>query len=268
MTWHFTRDAGAFRTAAGDRLAAAPARHTTVLTLADGAALLGWWTEPDGAVTGTCVLAAPDVPVLGVMARPAARALARTLPGVDAVTGVRGETDTCGTFARQLGRSWRTTRRMRLFRLGEPTPPCPPPPGRARPATAEDVPLAVAWTRDFARGVGEPPGDDHTPQISARVADGRLYLWEDEGVPVSMAGLSPTLAGQARVSLVYTPPERRGRGYAGAVTSTVGRVAADAGAAHVLLFTDLANPTSNALYPRLGYRPVCDHAALSFTAGP
>ena len=32
----------------------------------------------------------------------------------------------------------------------------------------------------------------------------------------------------------------------------------------VLLFTDLANPTSNALYQRLGYEPVEDRAIWSF----
>jgi predicted GNAT family acetyltransferase len=33
----------------------------------------------------------------------------------------------------------------------------------------------------------------------------------------------------------------------------------------VLLFTDLANATSNAIYQRLGYRPVEDRIELSFS---
>jgi predicted GNAT family acetyltransferase len=33
----------------------------------------------------------------------------------------------------------------------------------------------------------------------------------------------------------------------------------------VLLFTDLANPTSNGLYQRIGYRPVSDFATYDFT---
>jgi predicted GNAT family acetyltransferase len=32
----------------------------------------------------------------------------------------------------------------------------------------------------------------------------------------------------------------------------------------VLLFTNLANPTSNALYQRIGYRPVMDFAVYDF----
>jgi predicted GNAT family acetyltransferase len=63
---------------------------------------------------------------------------------------------------------------------------------------------------------------------------------------------------------VYTPRELRGRGYAGAVTTVVSRAALDAGAVDVVLFTDLANATSNALYQRLGYRPVEDRAVVEF----
>ncbi|MFH9014804.1 GNAT family N-acetyltransferase [Streptomyces sp. NPDC017943] len=37
------------------------------------------------------------------------------------------------------------------------------------------------------------------------------------------------------------------------------------GAAEVVLFTDLADPTSNGLYQRLGYRPVADFAVYDFT---
>jgi predicted GNAT family acetyltransferase len=66
------------------------------------------------------------------------------------------------------------------------------------------------------------------------------------------------------VSPVYTPSDLRGRGYAGAVTAAVSRAALDAGAGEVLLFTDLANPTSNALYQRIGYVPVSDRVSLDF----
>ena len=64
---------------------------------------------------------------------------------------------------------------------------------------------------------------------------------------------------------MYTPPGQRGRGYGGAVTWTVSRAARDAGPAQVLLFTDLANPTSNALYQRLGYQPVADRLVLALS---
>jgi predicted GNAT family acetyltransferase len=70
----------------------------------------------------------------------------------------------------------------------------------------------------------------------------------------------------ARVGPVYALPEQRRRGYGGAVTVAVTQAALDDGAASVVLFTNLANPTSNALYVRLGYRPLSDRVMLTFEA--
>ncbi|MFD8547301.1 GNAT family N-acetyltransferase [Streptomyces sp. NPDC059649] len=103
--------------------------------------------------------------------------------------------------------------------------------------------------------------------LDDRIADGRCLLWEDRGRPVSMAGVTRTLAGTARVTPFHTPPELRGRGFAGAVTAAVSAAARSAGAREVVLFTDLANPTSNALYRRLGYRAVEDHVVRECHAG-
>ncbi len=72
------------------------------------------------------------------------------------------------------------------------------------------------------------------------------------------------MAGMTRVGPVYTPPELRGRGYAGGATAAVSQAVLDAGATEVVLYTDRDNPTSNALYQRLGYRPVEDRLVLSF----
>ncbi|NEB79656.1 GNAT family N-acetyltransferase, partial [Streptomyces sp. SID14478] len=75
------------------------------------------------------------------------------------------------------------------------------------------------------------------------------------------------VAGSVRVAPVYTPADLRGQGYGGAVTAAVSGAARAAGADEVVLFTDLANATSNALYQRLGYRPVRDFAVWRFAAG-
>jgi predicted GNAT family acetyltransferase len=79
---------------------------------------------------------------------------------------------------------------------------------------------------------------------------------------VSLAGVTRPAAGQVRVGPVYTPPEHRGRGFGAAVTAAVTASALAAGVAEVLLFTDLANPTSNALYARLGFVPLADRVML------
>ncbi|MET8447905.1 GNAT family N-acetyltransferase [Streptomyces sp. NPDC005209] len=83
----------------------------------------------------------------------------------------------------------------------------------------------------------------------ASVFGKRYTYWETpDGTPVSMAGVNPLVGGQVRVDPVYTPTHLRDRGYATAVTGEVSRAALDAGAKEVVLFTNPANPTSNALY--------------------
>ena len=89
---------------------------------------------------------------------------------------------------------------------------------------------------------------------------GGELLWEVDDEPVAQASARAVVAGMSRIGPVYTPPEHRNHGYAAAVTAAAARWALDQGARHVLLYTDLANPTTNRLYPRLGFRPRYDVA--------
>ncbi|MFD6345822.1 GNAT family N-acetyltransferase [Streptomyces roseolus] len=267
MSWHFTTDPGAFLTAAGPHLAAEPARNTAVLTTMDTAELLGWWSGPDGTTATGVLVASPSAELtFGVL--PVAAAAALVLPDGAEPAALRGETAPVEAYAAATGRPWEPVMGIRLFRLGELTPRDPAPAGRARPARTADLPLLGDWTADFAAVHGYAPQDDHADFLTERIAEDRLHVWEaPDGRPVAMAARSRTVAGQSRVHLVYTAPAERGRGYAAGVTAAVSRAAAASGAAEVVLFTDLANPTSNALYRRLGYRPVADHLGIRFTNG-
>ncbi|MBQ0826482.1 GNAT family N-acetyltransferase [Streptomyces tagetis] len=156
--------------------------------------------------------------------------------------------------------------RLRLHRLGALTPPEPFPAGRARPAGDGDEEQVMRWCREFAADVGESVSLTAASWARTRFADKRYTFWETpDGTPVSMAGVNPTIAGQAQVDPVYTPAGLRGRGYAAAVTVEVSRAALASGAEGAVLFTNAANPTSNALYRRIGYRPVTDWAVYDFT---
>lgn len=78
-----------------------------------------------------------------------------------------------------------------------------------------------------------------------------------------MAGRNQA-AGVARVGPVYTPTDHRRLGYGAAVTAACTRDALDRGVDAVVLFTDLANPTSNAIHQQIGYRPVRDQSVIRF----
>jgi len=140
-------------------------------------------------------------------------------------------------------------------------------PGRMREAGPDDIPIVLAWLTAFAdEALGETAHIEEAEGAYRRREadpDGAWLLWDDGG-PVSLAAYgSPTPTG-TRVGPVYTPPELRGRGYA---TSLVAGLTAErlaSGLRFCFLFTDLANPTSNAIYARIGYEPVADWDQWAF----
>jgi predicted GNAT family acetyltransferase len=139
-------------------------------------------------------------------------------------------------------------------------------PGAMRRYEARDRAVAVAWIDAFVAEAAPPgPVGDAGEFVDRKASDpdGGLVVWDDGGA-VSLAGYGgPTPTG-IRIGPVYTPPERRGHGYASALTAALTAELLAAGRRAVFLFTDLANPTSNAIYRRIGYRRVGDVTALTF----
>ncbi|MGH9060840.1 MAG: GNAT family N-acetyltransferase, partial [Acidimicrobiales bacterium] len=146
------------------------------------------------------------------------------------------------------------------------TPPEPRPEGRGRVVGEADREQLIRLCSEFVAAVGEVPAVDARSWDSSRFADRHFTVWEaPDGTPVSMAAVTSMIARMVRVDPVYTPARFRGHGYAGAVTVEVSRAALAAGATDVVLYTDPANPTSNALYERIGYVPLTDFAVYDFS---
>jgi predicted GNAT family acetyltransferase len=197
----------------------------------------------------------------------AARAFAGDLADAQrAVANVVGESDACAAFAdawrERTGQAHRRGMHLRhhmLTRLEAPRAVA----GTMRIAGADDRAWLIEHTLAFAREV-ELPDSLQQMQASAerRLARGRFRIWEADG-PVAFAGWSDAGV-DARIAPVYTLPAWRGRGYATALVAALVRERLDAGATHLFLMTDVANPTSNALYARVGFRPVSDEIRLDF----
>jgi hypothetical protein len=145
---------------------------------------------------------------------------------------------------------------QRIYELTEVIWPEPTPPGAMRTATPEDEALLTDWIAAFSAESGIL---NESPRYFARtlIAQEACMLWIDEQ-PVTMAAWRGRTPKGARVGYVYTPPEHRRRGYATACTAALSQHLLDSGCAFCVLYTDLANPTSNRIYQRIGYRPVCD----------
>jgi uncharacterized protein len=101
------------------------------------------------------------------------------------------------------------------------------------------------------------PAEDTVEDYLTRGDDGGLYLWED-GRPVSLAGCGSPTPNGGRIGPVFTPRAHRGRGYASALTAALTSLQLSSGRRFCFLFTNLANPTSNRIYQRIGYEPVSD----------
>ncbi len=141
-------------------------------------------------------------------------------------------------------------------------------PGALRPVTPDDLPLLTRWIQAFHdEATPDDPPVDAADLARRRLSDASVYLWEAGGEVVSMAAKARPTRHGITVNLVYTPPELRGRGYATACVAALSQALLDSGRAFCTLFTDLANPTSNHIYQRIGYDYVCDFVNSRFGAG-
>ncbi len=142
--------------------------------------------------------------------------------------------------------------------------------GSARPARLADADLLLQWLNEFAaEALPDEPRDDARlrEMVDKRLAgegSGDFWLWDVNGEPKSMSSYgSPTGSG-IRIGAVYTPPPLRGHGCASALVAAQSGWLLDNGYESCFLFTDAANPTSNAIYERIGYKRVAAGASYTF----
>lgn len=224
-----------------------------------------WWlsVHDAGRVVGVALRTPPRGLLVTAMPADAATALADYC----AAAGLRppeagGPEPACSAFVERYARLTGTRRSLamaqRLYRLDTVTPPVGVP-GALREATAADEALLLEWARGFRSDVFGGTGPDPAEPLRQRLRTGGLeYVWQLGDRPVAMNWISPPVSGVVRVSGVYTPAELRGHGYASALVAATSRRALGTGASACCLYTDLANPTSNHIYQRIGYRPVAD----------
>jgi len=146
---------------------------------------------------------------------------------------------------------------IRLYAL-DAAPSATPTLGLLRAAAAEDIPLLRDWSAAFFAEAGLPASerDSFIARLADMVAVPRLWLW-DNGGPVCMLGHTETTPRTARIGPVFTPPDVRGKGYATAAVTDLTRRLLAGGRTWCLLFADVDNPVSTAMYRRIGYEEIC-----------
>jgi uncharacterized protein len=235
-------------------------------TVVDGGRVVvaGLMTPPHPVVVSLC----HDVPSLQILAEDV-RAFLPSMPGVNAPSPT----------ARLFAGAWqevtgdRTERRLaeRIYRLERLVGPAGVD-GRARQITLADTELLTRWSVAFEAETmqGSRTLEAGRKDIEQRLASDPtqrgMFVWEAGGKTVCMAGYGGPTPNSLRIGPVYTPPEHRRHGYAAACTAAAcDWILGPAGKSFVTLFADIANPTSNGVYQRLGFEAVCDAEAWRFT---
>jgi len=137
--------------------------------------------------------------------------------------------------------------------------------GKLRPATMNDEEMLAKWIRAFYIDVfhtvnSRRPVDEVTSLVERK----EIYVWEDS-VPVSMAARTRPTENGISIGLVYTPLELRQKGYGTSCVAALCKELLDSGYKFCSLYADLANPISNSIYKKIGFREVCDSVEYSFT---
>jgi hypothetical protein len=268
----FTTDAAEALAQAEEFLTSKPVEHNLILTLLYLRVVAPqegrYWTVDEGGRAAGFVFQSPTTfkATLTPMASELVDAVVDAAAREADLPGIIGEV---GTAARFAGR-WteltkggaRPTAGQRLYELQQLDMPTGVP-GVLRLAIDADVPLLVEWMRGFSEETGES-GADPAEMVPLRVAAGHFYIW-DNGGPVSTAAATPAIAGVTRVQAVYTPPPHRAHGYAAVTVASISeRMMHDQ--LRCALYTELANPISNSVYRRIGYRAVNEVLRYEFEA--
>jgi GNAT superfamily N-acetyltransferase len=290
----FTTDPAVFLARAEAQLAEDPVVSTVMATVTSR--MVGeppptdrpqWWAlvrDGAGELVGLAMRTArtPPYPMfVHPMPDDAAVAIARAVhERGESVGGLNGSLPAAevmaGELARLQGDMVEVAQHTRLFELGDLLPPIGVP-GSLRTATIDDFDLAKEWVDRFMHDADVQAGRDPDAHgreeiapddLLRKIEQGVYWFWLDEtGERVHLTGANAPAFGVARIGPVYTPPEQRRKGYAGAAVARVSQLFLDAGA-RVCLYTDQANPTSNGIYQAIGYRPVVDQVNLRITPAP
>jgi predicted GNAT family acetyltransferase len=226
-----------------------------------------WWSAIASRTDGTlaCALRDRSAVLLSSGEQEAANGFGRLLRAEDWLESIVGPERMATACAEGLGRQVRIHVVLPLMQLAStPRPPACTPPGAQRVAGASDFDLLLDWSEAFrveARLIDTP--ESIRESLRSRIERQELHLWVDgSGTPVSFAGCRQIRPSAGRVAPVYTPPQLRGRGYAHALVASICAHLQARGAQAIFLFTDATNPTSNALYARIGFSTVGRHLHL------
>ncbi len=256
------------------------AEHCLILGLLDGLRAGEQWgsapplmglVEKHGEVAAVALMTPPHNLILSWIADDSMiDAIANELHAAGvALPGVNSSAEVARKFAARWselsGSTFRIQMAQRIYQLSRVTRQARAAGQLREPGLSDDT-LMRKWRAAFS--VDAEGMDAEEAEKNAAMAlpkSRRLLLWEVDGSARSMAGFAGPTPNGIRVAWVYTPPENRGKGFAGACVAALSQKLLDDGRKFCFLYTDLANPISNHIYQTIGYEPVTDATVFSFS---
>src|SRR6266508_4450894 len=262
---HFTEDASDALSTCEPYLISRPVEHNVVLTVlrrraTDPTEGRYWWIDDEGAVVGFAMQSPLSfhgaiTPMTPSATQSLVDVVSETVPDLPGVASdAASAASFAGNWAERLRIPVTPVEAQRIYRLVALHPP-EGVPGRFRPAEDADRDTLVAHRVSFHTDTREPGELDAAAAVERSLR--RCFVWDDGGVVASAVATIPE-AGVVRVGVVYTPPEHRRRGYASALVAATSAWAREQDHSDCILYTQLANPTSNAIYRAIGYQPVAE----------
>jgi predicted GNAT family acetyltransferase len=194
------------------------------------------------------------------MPRDHTNALAQAIAGAGyRLSGISGEALTASAFAgrwtEQVKVAAIVSDAQRLYALGQLVR-SDGVPGRLRRAELYERDMVVEWVSAFQAETGAP-GGEVAPAVDSALSSGRLFLWDDDR-PRCLARATEALGGISRIGIVFTPPRWRRRGYAAACVGALCEWVRTEEGANSVLYAQLGNASSNAVYRSLGFEAVSE----------
>jgi uncharacterized protein len=226
-----------------------------------------WVVEREGVVVGTAFWTPPYKFTVSEMDKESLMALANAVRDSHPhIPGVGGPKDPAKHFSHfwnlKTQKSPLLEHSMRIYQL-EKVLSLPLSPGSLQKAREKDGDFLAEWLRQFHDEINVSEKLDLRNMVENYIREQRLFIWEAGGARAMAAAAGSSLNG-VRVNMVYTPSEFRGKGYATSLVAALSQSFLDSGKKFCCLYTDLLNPTSNSIYQKIGYQPVCDWNVYRF----
>ncbi len=226
-----------------------------------------WLVEREGEIVGTSFWTPPYKLIVSEMEKESLLALANDVRDSHPnIPGVGGPKESAKHFSHfwnlKTQKSPLLEHSMRIYQL-EKVETISKSPGSHQPAQGKNLDFLTEWFRQFHAEIRASEELDLRNIAENYIREQRLFVWDDEGYRAMAAYAGSTLNG-VRLNMVYTPSEFRGKGYATSLVAALSQSLLDSGKKFCCLYTDLLNPTSNNIYQKIGYKPVCDWNVYKF----